>query len=479
MLLVGLALSVLLPLLAGLPWLLLAQRDNASGSWPIAIAYGYALGLLILVGGMRLLSLSNVQIGFLSASALPVAVGAFGWWRTSSFVRSGFRTALQSSKFTWLSIPRATRVTTVVAVLLIAVRFGTLAIESLARPMFPWEAVSSVAAKARVWYELGAIVPFVQPIAILQGLGSFTDADPGAFALPSLLLVWTAAAIGRWHEGAVAFPWLMLGIAMCLAFYGHLRRAGCGVAYSLVFTYMLISIPLVDMHIALSGAPQLIGAVGIGLAGCAFLRWLSSPTSGLLLCSVIGAILAALALQTTWPWLGVLVVAGAMTRWPTVSGKLSVGIPFVGLIVLLALMQTPVTLGGRLFQVRLAADWNEALESLLLLDNWHLLFAVLLLILITCWRRMFSPSWRARTWIVAMGLGLMMVKGVLSLPPYWFGGLRDFSYAGLQLAPIILMWIAWLAHDIAVSDNAPVSSQPSSKGAGTATDDRRIIRESE
>ena len=72
----------------------------------------------------------------------------------------------------------------------------TLAVESVSRPIFPWEAVSGVAAKARVWYELGSLAPFMPPVAILQGLGNYTDADPRALSLPSLLLVWTANAIG-------------------------------------------------------------------------------------------------------------------------------------------------------------------------------------------------------------------------------------------------------------------------------------------
>jgi hypothetical protein len=462
MLAAGLVLSVLLPLLAGSPWLLLAQRENAPGGLPVAIAYGYVLGLLIIVGGMKVLSLANVPIGLLSASALPIVIGAIGWWRGSRFANSVIRTALRSAQSTWRQMPRATRIAVIVAIALIAVRLATLAVESMSRPMFPWEAVSSVAAKARVWYEFGTIVLFVQPVDLLQGLGSFTDADPGAFGLPSLLLVWTAIALGRWHEGAVSLPWLMLGIALALAFYGHLRRAGCGIAYSLVFTYLLISIPLVDMHIALSGAPQWIAAVGVGLASCAVLRWLNpaTRTHELLVCAAIGAILASCTLPTTWPWLGILAIAGAIQRWPRLAGKLSVGIPLVILIALLALMQTPATIGGRLFQVRLAAEWSETPESLLLLDNWHLLFGILLLIAIAGWRRMFTPSWRAQTWIVGMGLGLMIVKGVLSLPPNWFGGLRDFSYAGLQLAPVMLMWIALLAHDIATEERSPEPSQP-------------------
>jgi hypothetical protein len=460
MLAVGLLLSVALPLLAGVPWLLLVtQRESAPGGWPIIIGYGYVLGLLTIVGGIWLMSLTQISVGLLSASALPIATGAIGWWQASRVLSPAIRRAFEGSRSSWLQMTLGTRFVASVAFTLIAIRFGTLAIESLVRPMFPWEAVSSFAAKARVWYELGTLVPFVPPVSVLQGLGNFTDADPSAFGLPSLLLVWTAIAIGRWHEGAIAFPWLMLGFAIALAFYGHLRRADCGIAYSLAFSYVLISLPLVDMHIALSGAPQWVAAVGVGLGGCAFIRWLESPERRLLFCSAIGFGLAGFALPTTWPWLGIVVIAGVIQHWTRAATKLAVGIPFVILVALLALMQTPVTLGGRVLKVQLASDWNETPESLLLLDNWHLLFGILLLVAVVGWRRMFSPHWRARTWVVAMGLGLMAVRGVLSLQPYWLGGLRDFSYSGLQLAPIMLMWIALLAHEIGTADRRDAKSQ--------------------
>jgi hypothetical protein len=67
-----------------------------------------------------------------------------------------------------------------------------------------------------------------------------------------------------------------------------------------------------------------------------------------------------------------------------------------------------------------------------------------------------------------MGLGLMVLKGAFALPPWWFGGLRDFSYAGLQFAAILLLWIAWTGRDIALArstSTAPAS--PDVERSGT------------
>ncbi|MFS8086926.1 MAG: hypothetical protein ACMG6H_14935, partial [Acidobacteriota bacterium] len=218
MLVPGLLLSIALPALAGLPWLLAAQSRRAPGGWPLAIAYGYVLGLLITIAGIRALDFAHLPINLFAEAIFPAMAAAVGWWRMRSaleFARADARAAGAA----WQSMSRVTRIVCAAAVALIVLRLLTLGAEILLRPVFPWEAVSAVAAKARVWYELGELAPFVSPASWLAGLGDFTDADPAAFALPSLLLVWTAHAIGQWHEGAIGCPWWMLGLSLVLALY--------------------------------------------------------------------------------------------------------------------------------------------------------------------------------------------------------------------------------------------------------------------
>ncbi len=166
MLAAGSLLSVALPLLAGLPWLLALQAQRV-GRWPLAIAYGYVLGLLVLVAGMRILYLVHVPVNLLTAGTLPVVVAAFGWWRMrdAPAVAAADRRVAMS---TWQAMSTATRIVCAAALALIALRLLTLGAELLLRPIFPWESVSAVASKARVWYEAGAMSPFVAPAAWLE-----------------------------------------------------------------------------------------------------------------------------------------------------------------------------------------------------------------------------------------------------------------------------------------------------------------------
>ena len=451
LLLPGLLLSIALPVLAGLPWMLAAQDRRAPGGWPLAITYGYVLGLLITIMGMRALHLAHLPISLWTTAILPAIAAAVGCWCMRARLAFARADAL-AARATWRALPRATRVVCVGALILIGLRLANLGVELVLRPVFPWEAVSAVAAKARVWYELGVLAPFVPPAGWLEGLGSYTDTEPGAFALPSLLLVWTANALGQWHEGLVGFTWWMLGASLALALYGHLRRAGGGVAYAICIAYLFLSLPLVDLHIALAGAPQWIAAAGVGFAGCALLRWLETPSRYLLLCFAIGAALASLSMTSTWGWFAIFAVAIVVRIWPRHAVKLAVGVPLLVLFALLGWFQTPLKFAGAVLQLQVAAGWGETIESLFLLDNWHLLYGVAVLVALAGWRRILSPPWLPRTWLVLMGLGFLFVNGALSVPGYWYGGLRDFSYAALQFAPVLLLWTAFAARDLAAGD---------------------------
>jgi hypothetical protein len=460
MIALGLLLSVALPLLAGVPWILQIERGREPGTWPIALAYGYMLGLLVAVSGMRILDAVHVPANLATVALLPLLVAVAGWWKNRTYPAAG-RDAIGASIAAWRSMPRGTRIVFGIVVFLIALRLLTLGAEILFRPIFPWEAVSSVAAKGRVWFELGNMASYVSPQQWLDGAGNYTDADSGAFALPSLLLAFTAHMMTQWHEGAVAFPWWMLGLMMVLALYGHLRRAGAGIAFSMTFAYVFVSLPLVDLHIELAGAPQWIAATGVGLAGCAMLRWLDTRAREWLWFVAIGMAFALSTLISTWPWLVLFAAAAAIGRWPRHATKIAVGAPLIVLFGVLAWQQTPLSIGGRTWQLQVVPSWGETIESLFVLGNWHLLYGAAILVAIAGWRVIISDPWLPRTWLIAAGIGVLFVWGTVNVQGLWFGGLRDFSYAALQFAPMLVMWIALVGRAIALNDRDTASDAPS------------------
>ena len=149
-----------------------------------------------------------------------------------------------------------------------------MAAEVAWRPLYPWDAWVQWATKARVWYELGHLAPFVRADVWLAGAGgAYFDASPNYPATVPLLQVWTCVALGRWDDSAMNWPWLAILLALASAMYGALRGEGVAPLLALFGAYLLASLPLVDAHVALAGYADLpMGAV-YAMAAMAFYRW--------------------------------------------------------------------------------------------------------------------------------------------------------------------------------------------------------------
>ena len=76
-----------------------------------------------------------------------------------------------------------------------------------------------------------------------------------------------------------------------------------------------------------------------------------------------------------------------------------------------------------------------------------------ILVAIAGWRLIFSQRWLPRTWMIMIGVAILFVWGAASVPGLWFGGLRDFSYAALQFAAILVVWTGLVARAIAVNQS--------------------------
>ena len=163
-------------------------------------------------------------------------------------------------------LSRAQRILCTVLIALILLRLGTLALELLWRPLYPWDATMHWATKARVWFEYRSMLPFVpHPVWLeMGGEGVFTDRHPHYPAMIPLLQVWMNLALGEWNTSLMNLPWLLCLLGLGLAFYGQLRLAGATVVNATAFSYLLLSMPLINSHVALAGYADLF----LGAAYC-------------------------------------------------------------------------------------------------------------------------------------------------------------------------------------------------------------------
>ena len=88
-----------------------------------------------------------------------------------------------------------------------------------------------------------------------------------------LLALWPTLAFGAWNETAANLPWIGCVLALGLGFYGKARQWGESALTALIFTWLLLSLPLLNTHVALAGYADLWMAAVFSLAVIAFLQW--------------------------------------------------------------------------------------------------------------------------------------------------------------------------------------------------------------
>ena len=386
----GVLLSVALPWVAGTLWVAALQRPATERSWLLSAGYGYPIGALATTLLLRVLSAFDLPFS-LPWVALPLvllAAGGYAW------VRPGvpWREASTMSRADDAT-PASLRVVFWICFALIAIRLAGLAAEDALRPLLPWDAWAQWATKARVWYQYGRMLPFVSAEQWLAGSDPlrFMDTHSSYPATVPLLQVWTALCIGRWDESLINAPWPAMACALGLAFYAQVRRLGAGPAAAMLCTYLVLSLPFLDIHVALAGNVDLFMAVAYALAAIALWQWtLTRNRADAVLAAIMAISCVALKVEGNF-W--------ALTLFPPLIVALNrrLGFWVVGLLAgtaLLYLLFGPaeVTLFGYVLRTRFTNVSQPLLAHLLLMDNWHLLWYATIVTVIANRRAVLAPE---------------------------------------------------------------------------------------
>lgn len=385
--------ALLLPWLTGVLWLRVFWPEPMPGRWPFLLGYGYLLGL---IGTTLLLHLQGLLID--SLSWLPTAVVLALSAMIASYVIRIQRPAAPSPRDAAAPrMPLWTKLAIGLLVLWLALRFIGLALEVWWQPLYPWDAWTTWAARARVWTELETLVPFVSPrdwLADTSGAAYTVDAWTYP-ATVSLIAAWPALAIGSWNETAANLPWLGCAIALALGFYGQARLWGVSPLTALVFLWLLMSLPLLNTHVALAGYADLWMATTLGFALMAFMQWARTRDRRQLILMLALVVTGAMIKQEGAVWALLFIPAWIATRhdrsWLLVlpglllgigvllriTGGVGADIPGLGQVWIgLDRIELPY-IGG--FDLTHHAVWAPILEHLLLGGNWHLLGYLIIL----------------------------------------------------------------------------------------------------
>ncbi len=273
---ITLATALALPVLLGGLWLSIFVPAQGAGRTALVWGCGTLIGLLLIPQLMLALDALDIPLTFRSIASLAGALVALALVvLLFTGARARFSGALAKS---YADLPASHKALFIFLLSLIILRMSSLGLEVFLRPLYPWDATMHWATKARVWYEYNSIAPFVDNAQWLElgGKGVFTDVHANYPATVPLLQVWMSLAMAQWNPSLMNLPWLLCFMALGAAFYGQLRVSGVGPVISMAFTYFLLSMPLLNIHVALAGYADLfLGAAYCG-ALMAFHNWAST-----------------------------------------------------------------------------------------------------------------------------------------------------------------------------------------------------------
>ena len=440
------------PLLAilasiALPWALGAgaihafARRTAHGGL-LAVGYGYLLGAFVVTLLMRVESLAGMH-WTLAGVAGPVALLAViaGWLGRP--VRP--RAALASARATLTGAGPVARAIFWTALAILVVRGIGLALEVAWRPVQPWDGWSHWATKARVWYAYRTMTPFVQPGEWLRdgALFAFTDQQPTYPATIPLLQVWTTLWLPGWNDAWMNAPWPVLFASLGIAAFAQARRAGVDATAAMVFTWLLLSLPFLEVHVALAGMADVFLAAAYGMCVMALALALERRQRiDVLLAAAMAATAATLKLEGA-VWLVALVPA------LVVAFNRRAGLALVGIgaaVVVLYLAFGPAQL--RVFGYRLQTEFTNVslpvFQHMFVMDNWHLFWYAVVGIVGLRRRALLAPG--------IVPLTLAMLAGVAFIVVVFFfsnagGGVDDETLVNrllLHIVPALAFYALWL-----------------------------------
>jgi len=456
---VGLVLALLLPWLTGA----LAVRPLADGNhWGVTLGYGYLVGLLLVAAILYVLDVMSLSLSFVAAAS---ALGGIGLLLSLPALRR-----LHRPRWSRPGLARWQWCLLALLLALLGYRFGVLWLDSWYRPAYAWDTVMNFAPKARVWFEFRQLVPFEYPH---EWLGhplaeAYTLSNSQAVGYPPLVplvMLWTALGAGEWADNLVTLPWVLCGLALALGVYGQLRSVGIGVLGALLSVYLLLSLPLLGVHVVLGGYADLWVAVGLGLATLAWLRARRGGGAGQWCLMAAMLLVAVLAKRSGLVWVAVMLgcvllewlprrvalalAAGAVLALLAVAmiGGVEFSVPGLGAV---EFSTQRIAIPGLVdTSLRFTDISSVLLRSLFLSGNWHLFWYAL--VALVAWgavtRRLAADGFGPLLFL----LGSMTVFCLIffALPRYSGEALNQVTLnrALLHLVPAWMLMVCWWYRD--------------------------------
>ena len=434
----------------GAGWAVIAAARAARVDGGVAWSAGCAwfVGAFLATLWMRALALMGVAFGVVSIGAplaLVVAAGLVLRARRDGLPQWSASGATFKSAVTGEGFAGWQRALWIALLAWLALRFSLMLGEVLVRPLFPWDAWTQWSTKAKVWFELRTMAPFV-PAQEWFGPGNtaFVDAAPHYPATVPLMQVWSALLVGRWDDVLVNLPWWLTGIALTLAVYGYCRGAGLAPLPALAATWLVASLPMMNVHVALAGYADLWMSAYLTLGVLAGLRWFALRGRRDALIAVVLLVACVTIKNPGKAWLLVLVPALVAAVLPRSGVKLALGGLALFAVALVALARFNATLLGYKVGLEFVPPWQGLWDAWFAYANWHLLWFGAIAVAILARRHLLAPGLAPLTLVVATGLLFLFFGFAFTNAAQWVADQSTVNRATMHLAPLVTIWMVML-----------------------------------
>jgi len=324
----------------------------------------------------------------------------------------------------------------------LAVRFGLLAVEVASRPLYPWDAWTQWATKARVWYELRHIAPFARVAEWYAAGGAvYFDASPEYPPTMPLLQVWTCVALGRWDDVLMNAPWWQIAVALAFVVYGGLRLLDASAPVAIVGAFLASSLPLANVHVALAGYADLPLAACFTAAALALMRWTRERGIRNAAVAVVLAVACTQIKNPGWFWAATLVPAAIVVLLPRHGVRVSM-IAFAAVAFMIAAV---ARMKLSLFNYRLDLDfdppWRDLFQSYFLLGNWNLLWFGVVAVTAFAYRDLLSRRLVPMTMTVIGGILFLFFVFAFTNASAFIADQTTVNRATLHLAPLMVCYM--------------------------------------
>jgi hypothetical protein len=448
--------AYILPWLTGAIWLIwLDSFQQRPINFPKVIGYGYFIGYFIcalsIYGTYILTNSLSGSLIFYVLLFLTVIGLIFTWLR----LRNNSVQPIQPMQpLSW-----SYKGLLLLVFIFIALHLTFSIYELINHPQPPWDAWTTWTYRAKIWFFNNELSSFTDARHWLNSsqLNIYTISAYNYPSVVSLIQLWPVLVYGQWSDSLALFPGLLAGVALCFALYGQVQSSGGSVLLSTIAVYLLISMPLLDAHMAMPGYADIwmSGFVGLGLIS--LLQWLQNRTLIPLLLG-LGLLIMALFIKregSVWLVVGIVFIIMQLLSWKLIisaialcgiavfSGHSLLTIPGIGMAGFSDGIFYIPGIGTFMFQPRnvSAAVFN----NLFVYDNWHLLYVFLAaLFLIT----LFSNTYQARKAFISLFVLVAAVIGTifyLSSESSW--AQNSTALARLLLHPlpvwVYLLFLGW------------------------------------